>query len=98
MCLLAEVGDSHYCGLSYLFIPPCLASKEKHKKILHIDSSILGEHSASRRPSAAVVARLLRAEPDATVVYRDLASHNVPQLSGALANFANLPLEHQSAE
>jgi FMN-dependent NADH-azoreductase len=66
--------------------------------ILHIDSSILGEHSASHRLSAAVVARLLEAEPDASVVYRDLAIDSVPQLNGALANIANVPLEQQSAE
>ena len=66
--------------------------------ILHIDSSILGVHSASHRLSAAVVARLLEAEPDASVVYRDLAIDSVPQLNGALANVANVPPEQQSAE
>src|SRR5258706_9901324 len=66
--------------------------------ILHIDSSILGEHSASHRLSAAVVARLLEAEPDASVVYRDLAIDSVPQLNGALANIDNVPLEQRSAE
>lgn len=66
--------------------------------ILHIDSSILGEHSASRRLSAAVVARLREGEPDASVVYRDVEQHNLPQLSGTLANLANLPPDQRSAQ
>lgn len=51
--------------------------------ILHLDSSILGEQSASRALSAAVVARLRAATPHATVRYRDLAAEPLPHLDGA---------------
>ena len=46
--------------------------------LLHIDSSILGQNSASRELSAAVVARLRREAPGATIAYRDLASDPLP--------------------
>jgi phospholipid transport system substrate-binding protein len=41
-------------------------------KLLHIDSNILGEGSASRRLSAAIVAAFARAVPDLETVRRDL--------------------------
>ncbi len=66
--------------------------------ILRIDSSILGEHSASRRLTAAVVKRLLEGNPDAFVTSRDLARNNVPQFSGALADIASVPVEQRSSE
>jgi len=53
--------------------------------ILHLDSSILGDASASRVLSAAIVAALLDATPDATVVRRDLAADPIPHLDGAIA-------------
>lgn len=52
-------------------------------KLLHIDSSILGEHSASRALGAAVVAARKAADPSLEVVYRDLAASPLPHLSGA---------------
>jgi FMN-dependent NADH-azoreductase len=51
--------------------------------ILHIDSSILGGNSVSRKLSAEVVAKLVAADPDATVVARDLGANPVPHLTGA---------------
>ncbi|CAA2145036.1 FMN-dependent NADH-azoreductase [Methylobacterium bullatum] len=51
--------------------------------LLHIDSSILGEHSVSRAVSAAIVARLRTGAPDLEVTYRDLAATPIPHLSGA---------------
>ena len=54
--------------------------------LLHIDSSILGQDSASRELSAAIVARLRRESPEAEVTYRDLAANPLPHLSaGSLA-------------
>lgn len=49
--------------------------------ILHIDSSITGERSASRALSAAIVARLRGEQPDAAVEYRDLAADPVAHLT-----------------
>lgn len=52
-------------------------------KLLHLDSSILGQHSASRELGAAVVARWQRDTPGIEVAYRDLAANPLPHLSGA---------------
>ena len=52
-------------------------------KLLHLDSSILGQHSASRELGAAVVARWQRDVPGLEVAYRDLAANSLPHLSGA---------------
>ena len=55
-------------------------------KLLHLDSSILGDNSASRELSAAIVARWQDALPGLTVAYRDLAGTPLPHLSsGSLA-------------
>lgn len=55
-------------------------------KLLHIDSSILGQNSASRELSAAVVARWQAATPGLHVTYRDLDAAPLPHLrSGSLA-------------
>lgn len=54
-------------------------------KILHIDSSILGEHSVSRKLSAAIVRRLAGLSPRTSITYRDLALNPIPQFSPALA-------------
>lgn len=49
--------------------------------ILHIDSAITGEHSASRELTAAIVRELTAADPDAQVTYRDLAAEPLPHLT-----------------
>ena len=55
-------------------------------KLLHIDSSILGQNSASRELSAAIVARWQAATPGLHVTYRDLDAAPLPHLrSGSLA-------------
>lgn len=50
-------------------------------KLLHLDSSILGENSVSRSVSAAVVAQLERAHPGLDVTYRDLVANPLPHLT-----------------
>ena len=52
------------------------------KKLLHIDSSVLGPHSVSRQVSSAIVERLRRATPDLDIIYRDLAVTPLAHLSG----------------
>ena len=49
--------------------------------ILHIDSSITGENSASRAISASIVERLRAADPAASILYRDLAAQPLPHLT-----------------
>jgi FMN-dependent NADH-azoreductase len=52
-------------------------------KVLHIDSSVLGEASASRVLSREIVSRLKDQNPGAQVKYRDLAADSLPHLTGA---------------
>jgi FMN-dependent NADH-azoreductase len=51
-------------------------------KLLHVDASILGANSASRRLSAAAVERLNKATPGLEIVYRDLAAEPLSHLTG----------------
>lgn len=53
-------------------------------KLLHIDSSALGDGSVSRQLTASVVAGWREARPDVQVVYRDLAANPPPHFSPAL--------------
>lgn len=50
-------------------------------KLLHIDSSILGDNSASRQLSSEVVKAWQTAEPGAVVTYRDLAADAISHFS-----------------
>ncbi len=50
-------------------------------KLLHLDSSILGENAASRPVTAALVGRLKSQIPALDVVYRDLAAQPLPHLT-----------------
>ncbi|MCM2291852.1 FMN-dependent NADH-azoreductase [Allorhizobium sp. BGMRC 0089] len=47
-------------------------------KLLHLDSSVLGQYSVSRELTASIVKQF----PNATVAYRDLALAPIPHLSG----------------
>ena len=58
-------------------------------KLLHVDSSILGQNSASRELSAAIVARWQDAVPGLQVTYRDLDATPLPHLSGGSLAGAN---------
>jgi len=51
--------------------------------LLHIDSSILGSNSVSRKLTADIVAAERRRHPGLAVVYRDLAADPVGHLSAA---------------
>ncbi|SDY22762.1 FMN-dependent NADH-azoreductase [Lysobacter sp. yr284] len=53
--------------------------------ILHIDSSILGDQSVSRKLSAAIASKLRALAPGANVVYRDLNREPLPALTTANA-------------
>lgn len=56
--------------------------------LLHLDSSILADHSVSRRLSADIAARLRAANPALTTSYRDLAAAPLAHLSGAYLHAA----------
>jgi FMN-dependent NADH-azoreductase len=66
--------------------------------LLHIDSSILGDHSVSRKVSAAAAAAIAAANPGATVTYRDLDASPAPHQSGALMAARGLDPAARSAD
>ena len=53
--------------------------------ILHLDSSISGENSASRAISRSIVDKLVALHPESEVISRDLVGHPLPHLT--LASF-----------
>jgi FMN-dependent NADH-azoreductase len=58
--------------------------KVKAMKVLHIDSSILGDASVSRQLSQAIVTQLQAKHADATVEYLDLAQQPIPHLTAEI--------------
>lgn len=54
-------------------------------QILHLDSSLQGDASASRELGRVIVNALRDAAPSAQVRYRDLAEEAIPHLTGAIA-------------
>ena len=66
-------------------------------KLLHIDSSILGDNSASRQLSQQVVQAWQAAEPSIQVVYRDLAADAISHFSSATLLAAGTPEEARDA-
>ncbi|MDT8905615.1 FMN-dependent NADH-azoreductase [Pseudomonas sp. NFACC32-1] len=72
-------------------------------KLLHIDSSILGDNSASRQLSREVVQAWKAAEPDVEVTYRDLAADAISHFSaqtlvaaGTSAELRDAALQHEA--
>ena len=67
-------------------------------KLLHIDSSILGDNSVSRAISAAVVARMQALQGEQLeVTTRDLAAHLIPHLTGAYLAGKSAEVKHDQA-
>jgi FMN-dependent NADH-azoreductase len=67
-------------------------------KLLHLDASILGEHSVSRRLTAEVVEAFRLGEPQVDTVYRDLAADPVPLIDGRLLAARAKPVTERSAD
>ncbi|MFW9269291.1 FMN-dependent NADH-azoreductase [Pseudomonas sp. D2-30] len=72
-------------------------------KLLHIDSSILGDNSASRQLSRELVQAWTAAEPGITVTYRDLATDAISHFSaqtlvaaGTSAELRDAALKHEA--
>lgn len=65
-------------------------------KLLHIDSSILGEASASRQLTSEVVATLQAADPDLELTYRDLNKDVTVHLSGGTFVAKGTPAEKRN--
>ena len=66
-------------------------------KLLHIDSSILGDHSVSRSVSAAIVNRLKAHDPSLDLTYRDLAVTPLSHLTGAYLAGQSPDVQHDQA-
>jgi len=66
-------------------------------KLLHIDSSILGDASASRQLSTAVTKAWENSEANVEVTYRDLASDALSHLSAASFVAGGTPAELRDA-
>lgn len=66
--------------------------REATVKLLHLDASILGEHSASRQVSHDIVERLRSGGQDVQITYRDLVADPLPHLV-----LGNLPSRHRLA-
>jgi FMN-dependent NADH-azoreductase len=66
-------------------------------KLLHIDSSILGDNSASRQLSREVVEAWKAADPSVEVTYRDLAADAIAHFSAATLVAAGTPEEVRDA-
>ena len=62
-------------------------------KLLHIDSSILGDNSASRQLSGEVVNAWQAAHPGLEVSYRDVAAEAIEHFSAATLVAAGTPAE-----
>ena len=70
--------------------------------LLHIDSSVRGDDSVSRRLTARAADRWRAAHPGGTVTYRDLATNPIPHLGVATGVALSVPAEkrtpaHQAA-
>jgi FMN-dependent NADH-azoreductase len=66
-------------------------------KILHLDSSITGQHSVSRILTAEIVAAQVAQNPGAEVIYHDLANEPAMHLSPAhLAAFQGAAVENDA--
>jgi FMN-dependent NADH-azoreductase len=66
-------------------------------KFLHIDSSILGDNSASRQLSKAVVEAIQAVTPGAELITRDLATDALSHFSAATLVAAGTPAELRDA-
>ena len=66
--------------------------------LLHIDSSITGERSISRRLTARAAAAWRAAHPDGTVTYRDLGQNPLPHLNTASGLARMVPPDQHTAE
>jgi FMN-dependent NADH-azoreductase len=66
--------------------------------LLHIDSSIQGDRSISRRLTARAAANWRAAHPDGTVSYRDLAAEPIPHLDAEAGLARMVPPDRHTPE
>lgn len=66
-------------------------------KLLHVDSSILGDASVSRQISARIVETLKAQNPSLEVTYRDLGAEPIRHLTGAYLAGQSADVKHDQA-
>ncbi len=66
--------------------------------LLHIDSSIQGDRSISRRLTARAAGRWRAAHPDGAVTYRDLGAEPLPHVDAVTAPARSVPPEQHTPE
>jgi FMN-dependent NADH-azoreductase len=66
--------------------------------LLHIDSSVQGDRSVSRRLTARAAERWRATHPGGTVIYRDLAVDPIPHLGAATGTARLVPAEARTPE
>jgi FMN-dependent NADH-azoreductase len=66
--------------------------------LLHIDSSIQGDRSTSRRLTARAAERWRAAHPDGTVTYRDLGASPIPHFDTASGTARMVPADQHTPE
>src|SRR5690554_37490 len=92
------IRDKFIMRLLVADTPSVLRTRSPLMNILHLDSSILADASASRSLTRDIVATLVRTQPDANVVGRDLAASVSGHFDGALLAARSTPPELRSAE
>jgi len=68
------------------------------KKILQLNSSIMGEQSYSRKLGNAIVEKIQEKYPESTVEQLDLVESNIPHLTPETLQAMFTPLENQTEE
>ncbi len=66
-------------------------------KLLHVDTSILGENSVTRRVTAGIVEALKAEHPGIEVIHRDLGASPIGHLSGAYLAGQSADVKHDQA-
>lgn len=66
-------------------------------KLLHVDSSILGDNSVTRTVTAGIVAALKAEDPGVEVIHRDLGAAPIGHLSGAYLAGQSADVKHDQA-
>jgi FMN-dependent NADH-azoreductase len=72
--------------------------KMSSKKILQLNSSIMGEQSYSRKLGNAIVEKIQEKYPNSTVEQLDLVDSNIPHLTPDVLGAMFTPAEHQTDE
>src|SRR3954451_16507078 len=86
------------CAINGLSYTNDLWAANDMAHLLHIDSSIQGERSVSRRLTARAAAAWRAAHPDGTVTYRDLGADPLPHFDAASGTARMVPPDQHTPE